>query len=137
MILSMGFHQDAPVAGALFFRGSDTLYGRYWGCNEDFHSLHFETCYYQGLEFAIKEGIQRLDPGVQGEHKIPRGFLPTATYSAHWIADHKFRPLIEKYCAHEEEAMAAHCQALMKLSPYRKEATPPSQCREKKAQGDS
>ncbi len=129
MILVMAFAGDEPrpVAGALFFRGDDELFGRYWGCEEEFHSLHFETCYYQGLEFAIANGIQRLDPGVQGEHKIPRGFLPTATWSAHWIANEQFRPLIQQYCQHEEDAMHGHCHQLMQHAPYKEGAIPASQ----------
>lgn len=129
MVLVMAFSKEAadrkPVAGALFFQGGDELFGRYWGCAEEFHSLHFETCYYQGLEYAIKNGLNKLDPGVQGEHKIPRGFLPTPTWSAHWIASPEFRPLIKQYCQHEEDAMHDHCQNLMQLSPYREDARPP------------
>ena len=78
------------VAGALNFFDDEKLYGRYWGCLEEYDSLHFETCYYQGIEFCIEEKLKSFDPGVQGEHKIKRGFKPTETFSAHWIADGVF-----------------------------------------------
>lgn len=127
MILVAAEKDERPVAAALFFRGKETLYGRYWGCERDYHSLHFETCYYQGLEIAIEAGLKHLDPGVQGEHKIPRGFLPTATWSAHWLADEKFAGIIHRYCADEREAIEEHCRLLWKHSPYRDDATPPTQ----------
>ena len=76
-----------PVAAAVFFRSADTLYGRYWGAEADYHSLHFETCYYQGIDYCIEHGLARFEPGTQGEHKLARGFEPTLTWSAHWIAD--------------------------------------------------
>ena len=75
------------MAAAVFFRSADTLYGRYWGADADYHSLHFETCYYQGIDYCIEHGLQRFEPGTQGEHKIARGFEPALTWSAHWIAN--------------------------------------------------
>lgn len=127
MVLVVAFRENQPVAAALFFQGPDRLYGRYWGCEQDFHSLHFETCYYQGQELAIESGLQCVDPGVQGEHKIPRGFLPTPTWSAHWIADERFSNIIGRYCEDEIEAMQEHCGLLWAHSPYREEAVPPTQ----------
>ncbi|WP_067562058.1 GNAT family N-acetyltransferase [Halofilum ochraceum] len=107
------------VAAAILFRGGDTLYGRYWGCDADFHSLHFELCYYQGIEYAIEQGLQRFEPGAQGEHKIARGFLPTWTHSAHWIAEPAFRDAIADYLDRERQLLAAHFRELASGSPFR------------------
>ena len=79
-----------PIATAICFRSDDTLYGRYWGSLADFHSLHFEACYYQGIDYCIREGLALFEPGTQGEHKLSRGFMPTATWSSHWIANPGF-----------------------------------------------
>ena len=107
------------VAAAILFRGGDTLYGRYWGCDADFHSLHFELCYYQGIEYAIEQGLQRFEPGAQGEHKITRGFLPTWTHSAHWIAEPAFRDAIADYLERERRLLADHFRELTAGSPFR------------------
>lgn len=107
------------VAAAILFRGGDTLYGRYWGCDADFHSLHFELCYYQGIEYAIEQGLQRYEPGAQGEHKIARGFLPTWTHSAHWIAEPAFRAAIGDYLERERRLFAARFEELAAHSPFR------------------
>ena len=77
MIVKLAELQGVPIAAAIFFRSGDTLYGRYWGAAADFHSLHFETCYYQGIEYCIEQGLRHFEPGTQGEHKVPRGFEPT------------------------------------------------------------
>lgn len=121
VVVVMALHQGKVVAGAINLRSDDALFGRHWGCFEAFHSLHFEACYYQGLDYAIAEGLARFEPGAQGEHKIARGFLPTKTWSAHWLHDPGFRKPIAAYCQHEEEAMRAECEALMASSPYRDE----------------
>lgn len=107
------------VAAAILFRGGDTLYGRYWGCDADFHSLHFELCYYQGIEYAIEQGLQRFEPGAQGEHKIARGFLPTWTHSAHWIAEPAFRNAIAEYLDRERRLLAGRFRELEADSPFR------------------
>lgn len=107
------------VAAAILFRGGDTLYGRYWGCDADFHSLHFELCYYQGIEYAIEQGLQRFEPGAQGEHKIARGFLPTWTHSAHWIAEPAFRDAIAEYLDRERRLLAGRFRELEADSPFR------------------
>ncbi len=107
------------VAAAILFRGGDTLYGRYWGCEADFHSLHFELCYYQGIEYAIAQGLQRFEPGAQGEHKIARGFLPTWTHSAHWIAEPAFRKAIAEYLDRERRLLAGRFRELEADSPFR------------------
>ncbi len=94
------------IAGALLLRSATTLYGRYWGCSEQVEGLHFEACYYQGIEYCLREGLQRFEPGAQGEHKLARGFLPTATHSFHWIGDARFRGAIADALARERRAAA-------------------------------
>jgi predicted N-acyltransferase len=121
IVLVLAKHQGEYVAGAFNIRGTETLYGRHWGCSADFHSLHFEACYYQGLEYCIDNGLQRFEPGAQGEHKIARGFLPTKTWSAHWIANERFRDLITQHVEHETKGMAEYCRELVGHSPYRKD----------------
>jgi len=111
------------VAGALNLLGRDALYGRNWGCVGDFPFLHFELCYYRALDFAIERGLKRVEAGAQGAHKIQRGYLPTPTYSAHWIEDAGFRAAVEKFLAREREAVAAEMEELgTELSPFRREA---------------
>ncbi|APZ43422.1 GNAT family N-acetyltransferase [Acidihalobacter ferrooxydans] len=118
-VLVMARHGGEWVAGAVNFRSDTTLYGRYWGCREAYHSLHFETCYYQGIDYCIAAGLQRFEPGAQGEHKISRGFLPTPTWSAHWIANEHMRPHLEIFCSREERMMQAQCAELRQHSPFR------------------
>jgi len=108
-----------PVAAAVFFVGKDVLYGRYWGSNGHYNSLHFETCYYQGIDFCIEHGIGTFEPGTQGEHKISRGFLPTTTYSAHWLAQPAFFDAIGDYVAEEARHIDRYMEAVDKHSPYR------------------
>ena len=110
------------VACAITLKSNDALFGRFWGCNQDFHSLHFETCFYQGIEYCIQNKLQRFEPGAQGEHKITRGFLPTKTWSAHWMNDSQFQQAIYTFCHREEIAMHDQCKELLSLSPYRLDA---------------
>ncbi|PIE36649.1 MAG: GNAT family N-acetyltransferase, partial [Gammaproteobacteria bacterium] len=91
VVMVLASEQDKAIAGALYFVGGDTLYGRYWGCETERDCLHFEVCYYQGIDFCIANHIARFDPGAQGEHKIQRGFTPVTTYSSHFIADTTLR----------------------------------------------
>jgi uncharacterized protein len=121
LVLVFAHHQGRPVAGAINFRGDDTLYGRHWGCQEAFHSLHFEACYYQGIEYCIANGLRVFEPGAQGEHKISRGFLPTATWSAHWIQDEGFRAAIGDFLRREQLGMRDYMETLAEQSPYRQE----------------
>ncbi len=108
------------VAGALNLLGKDTLFGRNWGCIGDFPFLHFEVCYYRALDFAIERGLARVEAGAQGQHKIQRGYLPTPTYSAHWVRDRGFARAIEDFLARERAAVAAEMDALtQELSPFR------------------
>jgi len=123
LVFFIALRDEKPVAGSICFRSNDTLYGRHWGCDEDYHSLHFETCYYQGIEYCIRHGLRYFEPGAQGEHKISRGFLPTKTWSAHWIGDAQFRNIIERFLEHETEAMQQYIRDLSAHSPFRKQET--------------
>ncbi|MGH8188931.1 MAG: peptidogalycan biosysnthesis protein, partial [Steroidobacteraceae bacterium] len=122
VVVKLAQMQSRPVAAAIFFRGGETLYGRYWGAAADFHSLHFETCYYQGIEYCIEHSLKCFEPGTQGEHKIPRGFEPTATWSAHWIADVRFRRAIEAYLDEERAAVDEYIRQVQDHVPFRREA---------------
>jgi predicted N-acyltransferase len=119
LVLVFAHHRGVAVAGAINFRSHDTLYGRHWGCREDFHSLHFEACYYQGIEYCIAQGLQYFEPGAQGEHKISRGFLPTTTWSTHWIRDEGFRSAIGDFLHREQRGMEDYMRTLAEQSPYR------------------
>ncbi len=114
-------HGSRIVAGAICFVGDSTLYGRHWGCYEDYDSLHFEVCYYTGIDYCIRHGLQRFEPGAQGEHKIARGFLPTRTASAHWIAHDGFRDALRRHLDHEASAMDDYYQQLLASQPYRQD----------------
>ena len=107
------------VAGALNFFDSDNLYGRYWGCLQEYDSLHFETCYYQGIEFCIEKELKKFDPGVQGEHKVKRGFWPIETYSAHWIKDTRFRKAIEDFLKQEAKQIKRYNRQCRSLLPFK------------------
>lgn len=120
VVLVLAYRGDECIAAALNLRGDDTLYGRHWGCSEQLPGLHFEACYYQGLEYCIEHGLARFEPGAQGEHKIARGFLPARTWSAHWIADPLFRDAIERYTTAEAMEMEKLIQRLEGHSPFRK-----------------
>lgn len=108
------------VAGALNFIGRDVLYGRYWGCTEHHPCLHFELCYYRAIEFAIAQGLGRVEAGAQGEHKLARGYLPTQTHSLHWIADPGFADAVARYLEAEREAVAEEIEILTEYGPFRK-----------------
>ena len=96
VVLVMAEADGRPVGGALNLKGDDTLYGRYWGCLESHAFLHFEACYYQAIDYAIAHGLQRVEAGAQGDHKIQRGYLPVPTFSAHWIVDPSFRRAVDR-----------------------------------------
>ncbi len=116
----VALRQGEPVATALCFRSADTLYGRYWGSQGDYHSLHFETCYYQGIEYCIEQGLQSFEPGTQGEHKISRGFVPTETWSAHWLSHPQFGAAIDQYLDRERSQIDEYIEAASDHVPYRK-----------------
>jgi uncharacterized protein len=107
MVLFIAREQGAPVALSICFRSDDTLYGRYWGSSGNYHSLHFELCFYQGIAYCLQEGLTTFEPGAGGEHKVARGFEPTVVNSCHWIADARMRQLIGDYL----ERQAAHIMA--------------------------
>jgi predicted N-acyltransferase len=111
-----------PVAAAVLFRSQATLYGRYWGAAADFHSLHFETCYHQGIEYCIAEGLQSFEPGTQGEHKVSRGFEPALTWSAHFVADRRFRDAIAEYLGREGAAVDEYAREIGDHLPFRNPA---------------
>jgi uncharacterized protein len=109
-----------PVAAAIFFLGGGVLYGRYWGCDEEYHSLHFETCFYQGIELALAENCHRFEPGAQGEHKLRRGFRPVPTWSGHWLADPAFARAIESWLGRERDHAGAYMEAAKQHLPFRR-----------------
>lgn len=119
LVLVVAYVNDQAVAGALSLRSKTTLYGRYWGCLEEYDSLHFETCYYQGIEFCIREGLERFDPGAQGEHKIQRGFEPIETWSVHWLQEPGFREPIARFLNEEEEMMREQIVELTTWLPFK------------------
>jgi uncharacterized protein len=120
MLLVLAMNGDRPVAGALNFIGRHTLYGRYWGCIEDHPCLHFELCYYQAIDWAIANGLQRVEAGAQGEHKLARGYLPVETHSLHWIAEPSFRTAVERYLRAERQAVGQEIEVLTAYGPFRR-----------------
>jgi predicted N-acyltransferase len=119
LVLVLAALDDRPIAGALCLRGGDTLYGRYWGASEQVPGLHFETCYYQGIDYCLREGLERFEPGAQGEHKIARGFLPAIVRSRHWIADPRFAAALEGWCREERRGVRDHAAMLAARSPFK------------------
>ena len=107
------------VAAALYFRSGDTLFGRYWGCAREYDCLHFEACYYQGIEYCIQHGLQRFDPGAQGEHKIQRGFHPVQTYSNHWIAHPELARAVADFAHREQAHIEDYIEESSRLLPFR------------------
>ena len=107
-----------PIAVAVFFVSDDALFGRYWGAGGNYHSLHFETCYYQGIEYCIEKRLQRFEPGTQGEHKVPRGFVPTLMSSAHFVADPRFAAAIRDFAAREARGVDSYAAAVQSHVPY-------------------
>ncbi|HUX73222.1 MAG TPA: GNAT family N-acetyltransferase [Steroidobacteraceae bacterium] len=121
LMLKIALKGGAPIAVAIFFVGADALYGRYWGAGGDYHSLHFETCYYQGIEYCIERGLARFEPGTQGEHKVPRGFEPALTHSAHDIVDARFAAAIRDFAARETLGVERYAAAVNAHLPYHRE----------------
>ncbi|MCG6969672.1 MAG: GNAT family N-acetyltransferase [Gammaproteobacteria bacterium] len=120
-------YNNQHVASAFCVRGTHTLYGRHWGCDADFHSLHFEACYYQGIDYCIAHGLQHFEPGAQGEHKVSRGFVPTATYSQHWIQNDQFRSVIAEFLQREQQGVHHYMEGLREHLPYKTPLeTPPT-----------
>lgn len=121
LVLMLADQDGETIAGALCLRGGDTLYGRYWGASRQIPGLHFETCYYQGIEYCLREGLRVFEPGAQGEHKIARGFLPTFVRSRHWIADPVFSAALEQWCRDETVALRRYARMLETHTPFRRE----------------
>ncbi|EIJ42877.1 hypothetical protein BegalDRAFT_2011 [Beggiatoa alba B18LD] len=121
IVLVMARMQDEYVASAFNLRGTHTLYGRHWGCNAHFPHLHFELCYYQTIDYCIRHGLTRFEAGAQGEHKISRGFLPTPTWSAHWLADNRFSQIVQRFLTQETPAIEAYMAELWEHSPFKEE----------------
>jgi len=120
MLLVLALRDGQPVAGALNFIGRDVLYGRYWGCIEDHACLHFELCYYQAIDYAIAQGLSRVEAGAQGSHKLARGYLPVQTHSLHWVRDAGFADAIARYLEAEREAIDDEIEVLTGYGPFRK-----------------
>ncbi len=118
-LVLLAWRHDLLVATAIFFASADTLYGRYWGSSGDYHSLHFEACYYQGIEYCIQHGIRHFEPGTQGEHKVARGFVPTLTHSMHDIKDPRFKEAIAQFLEQERAAVHRYAEAVADHVPYR------------------
>jgi uncharacterized protein len=123
VLLIMAKKSGRYVAGALNLFGTETLFGRNWGCLGDFPFLHFEACYYRAIDFAIARGLKRVEAGAQGQHKIQRGYLPTPVYSAHWIRDPGFARAVADFVMRERRALENEMEQLEEtLSPFRCEA---------------
>ena len=119
LVLILAQRGGKTIAGALCLRGRDTLYGRYWGASETVPGLHFETCYYQGIEYCLREGLAAFEPGAQGEHKIARGFLPVLTHSRHYIADPAFADALRPWCEEERASVLRYRDLVLEHSPFR------------------
>jgi predicted N-acyltransferase len=119
VVMVVAQHGAQAVAAALYFRSQDTLYGRYWGCQGEFDCLHFEACYYRGIEYCIEHGLRRFDPGAQGEHKIQRGFRPVPTWSNHWIADRNLSAAVGDFTRREESHSEQYQNQAAQLLPFR------------------
>ena len=120
VLLVIAFMDGHPIAGALNFIGGSALYGRYWGCTYDKPFLHFELCYYQAIDAAIERGLQRVEAGAQGGHKLARGYEPVRTWSAHWIADPSFRAAVADFLERERAGIAADQLYLGSRTPFKK-----------------
>lgn len=120
LVMVLASHGDEPVAAALNFRDKHTLYGRYWGCIREYEFLHFEACYYQGIEYCLREGLRHFDPGAQGEHKIQRGFTPILTYSNHWLADTDFSQAVQRFLEEEHLHIGHYLREASEMLPFKK-----------------
>jgi predicted N-acyltransferase len=126
VVIVLAERGGAAIAGAWCLRGGVTFYGRYWGCRETLPGLHFETCYYQGIEYCLREGLACFEPGAQGEHKVARGFLPVLTHSRHWLADPAIADALAPWCAQERAANLRYRDRVLEHSPFREQAADPA-----------
>jgi predicted N-acyltransferase len=120
VLLILALRGGRPVAGAMNLIGASALYGRYWGCIEDHPCLHFELCYYRAIEFAIETGLQRVEAGAQGEHKLARGYLPRPVHSLHWLRDPGFAEAVAQYLEAERAAVDEEIDILTGYGPFRR-----------------
>ena len=123
VLVIMAEQAGSPIAAAVFYESETALYGRYWGSDGHYDALHFETCYYQGIDYCIETGKQRFEPGTQGEHKVARGFVPVATWSAHWLAHPEFANAIERYLDEEGRHVDRYMDAVDAHVPYKSGST--------------
>ncbi len=123
ILLILAYDEQTPIAGALNLIGSDTLYGRYWGWTDPRPFLHFETCYYQAIDYAIAHQLGTVEAGAQGGHKLARGYVPVTTHSAHWIAHKGLREAIDHYLERERNAVEHEAKYLMQRTPFKKDQT--------------
>ena len=121
ILLIMAKREGRYIAGALNFIGSETVYGRNWGCLEDHPFLHFELCYHQAIDWAIKNGYKSVEAGAQGEHKLARGYLPQTCHSLHWLADEGFSGAVEHYLKAERRAIGEEIEILTGFGPFKTE----------------
>ena len=121
VVMVMASYDGHFVGGALNMRGTDTLFGRNWGCVQRFRNLYFEACFYRAIDFAIEHGMSKVEAGAQGPHKISRGYLPSPTYSAHWISDPAFRDAVDDFVTRERRMMEYEMAELTERGPYRKD----------------
>jgi predicted N-acyltransferase len=119
MVIMLAEQHARTIAASVDFCSNDTLYGRYWGCEQELDALHFEACFYQGIEFCIEQQLKIFEPGAQGEHKIARGFLPAPTWSAHWLRDERFHSAIADYLEREMASLQQYRRELDQHSPFR------------------
>jgi predicted N-acyltransferase len=126
VVIVLAMRDGEAIAGAWCLRGADTFYGRYWGSRGTIAGLHFETCYYQGIEYCLREGITVFEPGAQGEHKVARGFLPVPTHSRHWLAEAAIADALAPWCAQERRANLRYRDRVLDHSPFREPPADPA-----------
>ncbi|WP_339106830.1 GNAT family N-acetyltransferase [Roseovarius rhodophyticola] len=120
ILLVLALRDGEPVAGALNMIGRDALFGRYWGCTAHYPAMHFELCYYQAIDYAIANGLKRVEAGAQGEHKLARGYLPVETHSLHWFRDPSFGDAVARYLDAERQAVSEDIEILTAYGPFKK-----------------
>lgn len=123
IVMTLAAYEDRHVAAALCLKSADTLYGRYWGALAEFDNLHFEACYYQGIEYCLAHGLTRFDPGAQGEHKIPRGFEPVLTHSFHWLADPRLSHAVKDFLKYERREIREYAHEARDLLPFHRQGS--------------
>ncbi|MEO0368929.1 MAG: peptidogalycan biosysnthesis protein, partial [Pseudomonadota bacterium] len=120
-LVLLAHYENTPIAGGLYFKSDHTLYGRYWGALHNFHSVHFETCYYQPIQWCIENQYRTFEAGAQGEHKLARGLSPVTTYSLHWLADKEFHRAIGRFIEQEQSHISDYQDRAARHTPFRKE----------------